>query len=305
MSKNIDSMIYENVLPSKGNEKLYLDSRTCDVHFVFPSECDENGRIPAHKCILSATSPAFDAMFYGPNQRDGDITITDGTVDAFKQFLQFFYRSQVKLTVENISEVINLGKKYLVDECVNACSDLCKRVLKTNNVFWGYELAILFELNDLKRFCEGKISERATEIFQTDDFLRCQPNLLRHILQLNSLDCDEATVFDSCISWAKHSCTRKQIDDKNHQNLRLQLGDLIYEIRFGQISNKNFQQRYRLYDGLFTFEEYKDINMMIACKDFQPEKFNRSSRARSPIKIPFKCNVFRPLRRKRQKSFDY
>lgn len=281
MSDDIRSEVYNNVLPSNGSEKLYLNSRTADVHFAFPSECDESERISAHKCILSAISPAFDAMFYGPNQREGDIAITDASPDAFKQFLQFFYRSQVKLTAEHVQDVLNLGKQYLIDSCVHACAELCRRIIKTDNLCWGYEIAILFELDDLKKFCEEQISEKAAEIFQTDDFLNCRPNVLSNILRLDSLKCDEATVFDGCISWAKQTCTRKHLDRESGQNLRLQLGDLLYEIRFGEMSNKDFQQRFRLYDGLFSFDEYKDINMMIACKEFKPEKFNRNARSAS------------------------
>lgn len=281
MAQNSNSIVYKNVLAWRGSEKLYLNSRTCDVHFVFPSVFDESGKIPAHKCILAATSPAFDAMFYGAHRQQGDITITDATPDAFKEFLQFFYRSQVILTTENVPEVMNLGKQYLVDDCLSACADLCEQTLTLDNMCRGYELAILFEVDDLKKFCENTISEKAAEIFQTDGFLQCGPNLLRHILLLDSLKCDEAIIFDGCIAWAKAACIRKQVDDRDMQNIRSQLGELFYDIRFGEMSNKDFQQRYRLHDGLFSLEEYKDINMMIACQEFQPEKFNRSARSAS------------------------
>lgn len=99
----MDSKVYKNVLAWRGCEKLYLNERTRDVSLVFFSK--EIVSVPAHKNILAAISPVFDAMFYGPNKQE-----------AFIEFLQFFYRSEVTLSIENVSEVLDLCKRYLLDD---------------------------------------------------------------------------------------------------------------------------------------------------------------------------------------------
>lgn len=283
MSQNADSITYKNVLSWRGCEKLYLDSRTSDVLFIFRSESDECVKLPAHKNILSAVSPVFDAMFYGPSKQEGDINIVDASFEAFKEFLQFFYRSLVKLTADNVAEVLNLGKQYLLNDCIQACTDFYESTLTLDNMCWGLELAILFELEGLKEFCEQQISKNSTEIFRSSSFLNCESNLLGHILQINSLECDEVVVFDGCMTWSRVACITKGLDEENVENLRSQLGDLFYEIRFGDMSHKNFHNRFQLYDGLFSLDEFKDITMMITCKEFQSDKFNRNSRISSGI----------------------
>lgn len=270
-----DAIVYKNVLSWRGCEKLYLDERTCDVNFLFKSPNGEYEKIAAHKSILSSVSPVFDAMFYGPYKQTGDINIIDSTPDAFREFLQFFYLSTVKLSAENIPEVMYLGKEHMLPDCLKACTHFCESTLNISNICWGYELAILFEQNELKRFCERKISESPVKIFESNSFLTCEPNLLRHILQLNSLKCDESIVFDGCMAWAKAACIQKNIDEKNAQNLRTELGDLFGEIRFGRMKVEHFYSRYLLYDGLFTEDEFKEIIRKIAFKDFQPRSFNR------------------------------
>lgn len=282
MAQNLHSIAYQNVLAWRGCEKLYLDIRTCDVFFVFDTELGETHRIPGHKSILSAISPMFDAMFYGPLKKDGDINIVDASANAFKEFLQFFYLSTVKLTVENVSDVMNLGKEYLIDACFNACTDLCKLTITPENVCWGYELAILFDQSDLKRICERKLRDHPKEVFQSSSFLNCQSNVVRHILQLNSLNSDE--VFDGCLAWAKSTCIRKGANENDAQNLRSELGDLFYEIRFDEMQPKWFHDRYCLHKGFFSKDEFIDISMMIADKAFQSTKFKRSA-------VPFKSVV--------------
>lgn len=278
--ENPNSTVYKNFLAGTGCEKLYLDTRTSDVTFVFTiasgSECITE--LPAHKSILSAISPVFDAMFFGPAKEIGDIRIVDVTPDAFKEFLQFFYLTQVKLSAENLIDVMNLGKQYMVNDCLVACTEFCVATLKLENVCWGYELAILFDLNELRRFCVQKICQHPNEIFRSNSFLNCDVDLLQNILQLMALECNEAMVFDGCIAWAKQTCTRNGIQS-NATALRSQLNVLFYEIRFGEFTHKQFHDRYRLYDGLFSLEEFRDITMMIANKEYQPvTEFKRNAR---------------------------
>lgn len=275
---NPNSTIYKNLLAGTGCEKLYLDSRTADIMFVFNTKDDKNEGIPSHKSILSAISPVFDAMLYGPAREKGDITIVDSTPDAFREFLQFFYLTKVELTADNLLEVIMMSKKYMLDDGLSACTEFCKTILTLDNMCWGYELAHHFDLNSLRQFCEQQIAANPNKIFQSSYFLNCDVNLLRHILQLNSLNCNEWIIFDACIAWAKRACARNGVKPKKADHLRTQFGDLIHEIRFGEFTHKHFHDRYRLYDGFFSLEEFRDISMMITCKEFQPDKFNRNPR---------------------------
>lgn len=276
MTESTSVIVYKNVLAWRGCEKLYLDHRTCDVFFVFKSETDEIEKLPAHKSILSATSEVFDAMFYGPSKQDGDINIVDSSPSAFKEFLQYFYLSTVKLTGENVAGVMNLGKQYMLNDCINTCTEFCESTLTMDNVCWGYELAILFEQENLKKFCERKIGENPNEIFQSNSFLICDKNSLRHILQMDSLNCDESVVFDGCVAWAKAACIQKGLDEDRTENWRIELGNLFNEIRFGRMTLEHFYSRVQSHKDLFSADEFREIIGKIASKDFQPRMFNPS-----------------------------
>lgn len=49
-------------------EKMYLDSKTADVYFVFDSELQPE-RVPAHESLLSSGSRVFDDMFYAQSRK--------------------------------------------------------------------------------------------------------------------------------------------------------------------------------------------------------------------------------------------
>lgn len=284
----MSSIIYKNAIPLRDCEKLYLSSENADIFFVLQTSQENCEKIPAHRSILSVTSPIFDAMFYGSSACIGDIEIFGSTPQAFREFLQFFYRSTVKLSDENLAEVMNLVRKYALDDCFNECSEVCELTLTLDNLCWGYDLAILFEHEHLRLFCEQKISENPKEIFRSTSFLGCEPSLLRCILQLKSLNCDETLVFDGCIAWAKSACVRKDLDKNDMQNIRTELGDLFYEIRFGEMNLEDFYDRYCFYRSLFSLDEFEEIISMIAMKNFQSRKFNQNPRS---LKIANKCKI--------------
>lgn len=73
------SQKYQNRGLLEGVGKLYLNSKTADVHFKFGSDDDESSiiRVPAHKKLLAIVSNVFDAMFYGDLKENDDIQVID------------------------------------------------------------------------------------------------------------------------------------------------------------------------------------------------------------------------------------
>lgn len=67
-------------------EQIYEMKHTTDVCIVCKDE-----KITAHKCVLAAGSPVFDAMLFGSMKETGDIQISDTSPDALNVFLALIY----------------------------------------------------------------------------------------------------------------------------------------------------------------------------------------------------------------------
>lgn len=174
-------------------KRLYLDSKSADVFFVFGNDSE---RIPAHKFIMSLGSPVFDAMFNGRVNEQVDVLIVDATSEIFKEFLQFFYLTKVRVTSENIVAVMNLCKTYDLAECLHVCENVFKQTLSINEMCWAYGVALQFESNNLIEFCEKNIRENAKQILSSDGFLDCNRDLANKISNLVSTEGSASEVKD-------------------------------------------------------------------------------------------------------------
>ncbi|XP_031637167.1 BTB/POZ domain-containing protein 6-like [Contarinia nasturtii] len=257
-----------NGVAGRSSAKLYLDTKTADVTFIFGIDTDHPEYVPAHKILLSAGSPVFDAMFYGSLIEVGDIPIVDSSVAAFEEFLQFFYKSEVQLTSQHIGEVINLCKKYELNEAVEACEIPFQKSLTNKEMCWGYEVAVLLELENLQQFCEQKIRENAQEVLTSDTFLECNRVSVDNILQLVESKCNPLTIVEACMEWAKAENVRKNLD-LNPLTLRGQLGNLFDRIPFTEIEMDEMFDFASKYRRIFSDDEIEVFTHTIVRKNFE------------------------------------
>lgn len=266
----IQAKMYDSPSLSSTISKMYLDEETSDVNFVFQNQV----RVPAHKSLLAILSDVFRAMFYGELQEQHDITIVDASMSAFKEFLQFFYRNKVELTMKNVSTVVNLVNKYNVVGCLDVCEKFLTNELSSENVCLIYKLATLYNLPKLLSAC-FQIVNNPRAVFKSAGFSKCERSLISLILQSENLACSEVEVFHACIAWLQAKNKQQPV---TRETVQTHLGDLFYEIRFGSMTFVEFATISSSYGHLFTALEYQEIIQMINHRDFQPQVFKKGYR---------------------------
>lgn len=259
--KKAEQIYTSNDQVVKTFNKLYLDEKSADIYFtiVLNNKCI---KIPAHKAILAAASPAFDEMFYGDMIEEGDIRISDVAEVEFKEFLQYFYRRELLLTLENIAKVMSLANQYQIPEFLNVCGRFLIQNLPINKICFGYQLAVDFGDRmsaDLREFCEKEISANSGEVFQSQTFLNCSRELLENILRIGNFSCGALQVFNACMDWATQTSNRRDIDSKKIENLKSCLGRCLYLIQFDLMNPPQIAQCLAKYKGLFDQNELEEI----------------------------------------------
>lgn len=255
-SKESEQKVIEINLTSKLIDFL-ISSETMDCSFKFGKE-----KVKAHRKILSAFSPVFSTMFSSTwTTHKEPIVITDSSIDDFRTFLHFFYKGEIKLSAENVMSILYLANKYNVQELIATCSTFACGQVRVKNVIEFYCSAVRFNQDDLKLKCTEFISKHTEAVLKSNEFIQCDSDTLKAILQLDKLSCKEAIVFASCMEWATNKCRSKNLDVSYAKNLRDQLSDCFSLIRFKAMESNEFAKCIDKYGDMFTNEESKAIFM--------------------------------------------
>ncbi|KAH8398990.1 hypothetical protein KR222_009201 [Zaprionus bogoriensis] len=115
--------------------------------------------LKGHKLILSAASPVFEAMFYGPMQElepEPEIEIHDISAPIFKVLLEYIYAGSVDYECLQLEECIELyyaAEKYLLDGLIADSLLAVTHKLRFSNVLPALELSVCMGLDSLLDVC--------------------------------------------------------------------------------------------------------------------------------------------------------
>lgn len=250
-----------------------------NVYFLFDSENNTITRIPAHRSVLAATSDVFKAMLYDRFKDFDDFYVTNVSVAVFKEFLKFFYQNKVKLSMENVSDLLYLGHKYKVKKCMDDCMQLLIGIIDVENVCSTFKLGIFYKLSELIKKCETFIIVNSQAVLRSADFLACNRDVMTRILKLNVLSCTEYQLFKACMLWVNVK-SNQAILTKNIVDTHL--GDLFYQIRFQSMKYHELCALVAKY-RLVLKNDFTTITNMISQPGSPSGKFN-------PLPRHFKWN---------------
>lgn len=269
-----DSKVYGNESPLESLKKSFLEPDVADVYFNIRPYEYSGERVPAHKVLLALDSDVFKKFFFGNSTSTGDVNLDDVTAGAFKEFLQFFYLDEVKLTKENIAQVLSLGDQYNVTKCVNICKQFLEDNLTIDFACSVLHLAIFYNYEELLKDCEAYIAINTSEVLKSADFMICNKRVLKHILEMDFLSSTEVEIFEACMSWVKF---KSKQDVLTNEIVHTHLNNLFYEIRFNSMTAEEFNILDDAYGDVLT-PNYKNIMKMILQPGYQVKEFNQKLR---------------------------
>ena len=171
-------------------EKLFISQHSSDVAFEISGEV-----IPAHKLILSARVPVFEAMFSSgmKEAKTGRIRIDDTDAASFKHLLRFIYCGKLPEDFkETVDSLLPIADKYGLQDLKDACEVVLKDLLVRDNVIRTLISARLYCCSNLKKECckilkdeDQIISRKQIRLFMShldllaDEELQIAPTLLR------------------------------------------------------------------------------------------------------------------------------
>jgi len=170
------------------------------------------------------------------------------------------------------------AKKYLLIGLVSACVEFLEQVICPDTVCAVLRHGVFFGEDSLKEKCLAFISDNAFRVFNTDGFLNMSHDQLKVVVSLEALNTTEIHVFESCVRWAKHQLLESGNVSPSDEEIRQQLGSVLYEIRFPTMTAEEFA-KLTADSKILTGDEKNDVYVYIAAsKRMTSLKFVADSR---------------------------
>lgn len=165
--------------------KSFVQSQTySDVTLI------SNGvKFPAHKIILSAQSPVFNAMFQSNmvESKKNEVMIEDIKPEVLKEMLHYLYTGKVEQMNEIENDLLYAANKYDIVGLKLMCFEALIRSMSTENVVDILVLADQHDLSSLKTRAHKFITENAKKLIEMDKFneaiISLTPSLRKDILR--------------------------------------------------------------------------------------------------------------------------
>ncbi|CAH8428986.1 unnamed protein product [Schistosoma curassoni] len=259
------------------------------IHSMDPSKGSLNGtndtepiiwRFAAHRLILAAASPVFEAMFYGPmadcdnknSENRREYHIPDIHPKAFQIMLSYIYSDE--LLVENdinlLFYLLYATKKYILPRLTQICVEYLKDLITAENVCMMLDRSIFFDEVDLTRRCWHIIDVLAPDVLISQGLLTLNSNCVHDLVSRNTLNCQESEVFAAVGRWAGAECNRLGIRDVVSNRVQV-AANILPLIRFPTMTLSDFAENVA-YSGYLSLEMVRDLFVYITTNKLNIQK---------------------------------
>jgi hypothetical protein len=195
-------------------------------------------------------------------------------------YFRFVYTDKPEIDGNNVLPCLYAAKKYNLSGLVKQCSDFLQNNIDETNVCLIIEHAVFYQMNPLQERCLSYIMDNASCVFSAPGFIELSHATLLNILKRDELASEEIDVFKAAMKWVEYNC-----ESKSGQNMRDQLGDALFQIRFPNIPIEEFA-RVVTPSGILTNEELLTLYQFNATKGSTPlGKFKQGERPGAPIPV--------------------
>ena len=225
--------------------------------------------VPAHKLLLAAKSPVFNAMFCGELAEQEHINLPDCEYESMLEFLRFLYTEKVDLSGINVMQVLYLAEKYMVPNLTKTCNGFLNLNLDASNVFSVLEHADFFSNDHLASDCWYFVDKNAKDVLSSAEFLAIERSVLENVVARDMLNIEEVVLFQAVDCWAVKECERQNLKEEGPVK-RLLLGEeIIKKIRFPVMRKEVFMDVVIRSKILTKEEEYSIIEYLSSPENAQ------------------------------------
>lgn len=211
----------------------------------------------AHRVILVANSPYFDAMFSGDNieSQKGVVHFKESDGDAIRTIIEFCYNLHLVIDPSNVQQLLTTANLFQMKGVVDACCTFLASQLHPSNCLGIRRFSNLHTCASLYKKCNMFMQQRFPEIVLHEEFLELEFEDVNKIVSDSNLNVrGEEQVYEAVLAWVKHKLDeRKTYVPELVKCVRMPLMSATYlsrEVKNESLLMENFEGRGMLIDAM-------------------------------------------------------
>lgn len=211
----------------------------------------------AHRVILAACSPYFNAMFSSDNLEShrGVVHFKEFSPNAIKNLIEFCYISSITIDASNVQELLPAANLFEMKGIVDACCNFLASQLHPSNCLGIRQFASVHACTCLLSKCNMFMQQRFPEIALHEEFLELHFEEVGNIISDSNLNVrGEEQVYEAALSWVRHRHEeRKEHVSELLKCVRLPLMSATYlsrEVKKEPLLMESFDGRGLLIDAM-------------------------------------------------------
>jgi len=175
----------------------------------------EGQDFPAHRCVLSAGSPYFRALFTSElkvrESEDNLIQLTEVTCDALSEVLQFIYTGKATINSCNAQDVIVAADYLIIPSLKTKASLFLEESINVSNCLALESFASQYSCESLKQAAITYSLENFVAVVKSSDFQSLELRKVKELLGEDKINVSqEEEVYEAMIKWIKHEVESRE-----------------------------------------------------------------------------------------------
>lgn len=175
----------------------------------------EGQDFPAHRCMLSAGSPYFRALFTSElkarESEDNLIQLTEVTCDAFSEVLQFIYTGKATINSSNAQDVVIAADYLIIPSLKSKASHFLQESINVSNCLALESFASQFSCESLKQAAVTYSLKNFVAVAKSSDFQSLELKKVKELLSEDKITVPrEEDVYEAMIRWVKHEVESRE-----------------------------------------------------------------------------------------------